>query len=105
MKTFAEQVPGLPRPHARFTDALQQVLASIGMELAGRAGVRLAASLGLQVGRDTLLRRVRALPEQPVGHVRVLGVDARGIRARPMTSAPRSGRTERRPQREGNWRS
>nr|WP_277350206.1 ISL3 family transposase [Nonomuraea sp. FMUSA5-5] len=75
VKTFAEQVPGLTRPHARFTDALQQLLASIGMELAGRAGVRLAASLGLQVGRDTLLRRVRALPEQPIGHVRVLGVD------------------------------
>lgn len=75
VKTFAEQVPGLTQPHARFTDALQQLLTSIGMELAGRAGVRLAAALGLRVGRDTLLRRVRASPEQPVGRVRVLGVD------------------------------
>jgi hypothetical protein len=36
---------------------------AIGLALAGRAGARLAARLGLPVGRDTMLRRVRALPD------------------------------------------
>lgn len=73
--TFAEQVPGLTRPHSRCTPLLEEVLTAIGLALAGRAGVRMASSLGVPVGRDTLLRRVRAIPETPLEMVRVLGVD------------------------------
>jgi hypothetical protein len=61
--TFAEQVEGLTRPYARFTGAVEPVLVAIGMALAGRAGSRLAARLGLSVSRMTLLRRVRAVPD------------------------------------------
>ena len=39
------------------------MLVAIGMALAGRAGSRLAARLGLSVSRMTLLRRVRAVPD------------------------------------------
>lgn len=73
--TFAEQVAGLSSPHGRYTPLLRALLTNIGVALAGRAGVRLAAAIGVLVGRDTLLRLVKALPEPPVGPVRVLGVD------------------------------
>ncbi|MFF5010259.1 transposase [Streptomyces phaeochromogenes] len=47
----------------------------IGLALAGRAGARLAAQLGLGAGRMTLLRRVMALPDPQFNTPRVLGVD------------------------------
>jgi transposase len=78
--TFAEQITGLTRPYARRTLPLQRVLTSIALALAGRAGVRLAAGLGIGVGRDTLLRLIRAIPDEPAGQVRILGVDDFAIR-------------------------
>ncbi|MFD9637504.1 ISL3 family transposase [Streptomyces violascens] len=73
--TFAEQIAGLTTPHSRQTPLLRGVLAQIGLALAGRAGARLAAAVGIVVGKDMLLRLVRALPEPEVGEVEVLGVD------------------------------
>ncbi|MGW6356342.1 ISL3 family transposase [Streptomyces sp. NPDC055092] len=73
--TFVEQVAGLTSPHARFTPLLRGILTSIAVALAGRPGSRLATALGVPVAKDTLLRLLRALPEEPVGQVRVLGVD------------------------------
>lgn len=78
--TFAEQITELTRPYARRTLPLQRVLTSIGLALAGRAGVRLAAGLGIGVGRDTLLRLIRAVPDEPAGQVRILGVDDFAVR-------------------------
>ena len=65
--TFAEQVAGLTSPHSRFTPMLRDLLTRIGLALAGRAGVRLAAAAGVAVGRDTLLRLVKALPDPAAG--------------------------------------
>lgn len=73
--TFVEQVPGLTSPHSRFTPLLRRWLTAVGLALAGRAGARLAAITGTAVGRDTLLRLVRAVPDPTVGTVRILGVD------------------------------
>jgi len=80
--TFAEQVEGLTRPYARFTPAAEGMLAAVGLALAGRAGCRLCGTLGLPAGRDTLLRRVRALPDPDVGTVTRLGVDDFALRRR-----------------------
>ncbi|MBV8992506.1 MAG: hypothetical protein JO287_02115 [Pseudonocardiales bacterium] len=66
---------GLTSPHARRTGLLERMLAAIGLALAGRAGARLAAGLGMVTSRDSLLRLVRALPDPPIGPVEVLGVD------------------------------
>jgi len=79
-RTFAEQVPDLTTPYARRTPLLRRMLEAIGLALAGRAGARLAARLGLPASRDTLLRLVRALPDPPVGEVTVLGVDDFALR-------------------------
>jgi len=78
--TFVEQVPGLTERHARRTIGLQGALAAIGLALAGRAGARLAATLGMEVSRSTLLRLIRGLPDPPVGRVTVLGVDEFALR-------------------------
>ncbi|MCA2230502.1 ISL3 family transposase [Nonomuraea sp. NEAU-L178] len=80
--TFAEQVVGLTSPHARYTPVLRTMLTSIAVAMAARAGARLAARLGLLVAKDTLLRMVRALPEEPVGSVRVVAVDDFALRKR-----------------------
>ncbi len=78
--TFAEQITGLTSPHARFTPLAERMLEAIGLGLAGKAGARLAERIGLPTGRNTLLRRVRALPDPDVGVVTVLGVDDFGLR-------------------------
>jgi hypothetical protein len=75
--TFAEQVEGLTSPYSRFTPLLRGLLTQIGLALAGRAGVRFAAAAGVAVGRDTLLRLVKALPEPLAGPVPVLRLPGR----------------------------
>lgn len=79
-RTFAEQVAGLTTEHARFSPPLAAALTSIAVAMAGRAGARLAVSLGMPVGHDTLLRLLRAQPEPAVGQVRVVGVDEFALR-------------------------
>lgn len=79
-RTFAEQVAGLTSPHARYSPPLRAALTSVAVALAGRAGARLAVSLGMPVGYDTLLRLLRAQPDPPVGEVTVVGVDEFALR-------------------------
>jgi transposase len=61
--TFAEQVDGLTGRYLRRSLPLLGLLAQVGLALAGRAGARLAATLGAAAHRTTLLRLVAALPE------------------------------------------
>lgn len=75
LETFAEQVPGLTQWHQPRTPVLRGLLESIALALAGRAGSRMAAALGVTVSRDTLIRLIRALPDPEIGAVTVLGVD------------------------------
>lgn len=90
--TFAEQVTGLTSPHARYTPLMRGTLTSIALALAGRAGSRLAVALGAPAAKDTLLRLLRAFPEEPVGQVRVLGVDDFALRKGDIRHRPgRSG--------------
>jgi hypothetical protein len=59
---------------------LRELLTSIGLALAGRAGARLAERLSIKVDRTTLLRLVRALPDLPGRVPGVLGVDDFALR-------------------------
>jgi hypothetical protein len=79
-RTFAEQISGLTTPYARRSPLARRLLGMIGLALAGRAGARLAGGLGLPVGRSTLLRLVRALPDPQPGSVAVLGIDDFALR-------------------------
>ncbi len=80
MRTFAEQVAGRTARYARCTVLLRGMLESIGLALAGRAGARLATTLGLPATRSTVLRLIRALPDPEIGAVTVLGVDDFALR-------------------------
>ncbi|MEC3975869.1 ISL3 family transposase [Amycolatopsis sp. H20-H5] len=79
-RTFVEQVEGLAARRRRRSSLLSQVLTSIGLALAGRAGARLASGMAIATSRSTLLRLVRALPEPQVTAPRVLGVDDFALR-------------------------
>ncbi|MER6778352.1 MULTISPECIES: ISL3 family transposase [unclassified Streptomyces] len=74
-RTFEEQIPGLTRRHSQRTERQRSTLTAVGLALAGRAGARLAAVLGVAVSRSTVLRLVDALPEPEVPAPRVVGVD------------------------------
>ncbi|MFD5922951.1 ISL3 family transposase, partial [Kitasatospora sp. NPDC127035] len=78
--TFVEQVPGLTFRHGRRSQGLQAVLRRVALMLAGRAGARLADVLAAPVGRSTLLRLIRAVPETALPVPRVLGVDEFALR-------------------------
>ncbi|MEU4712866.1 transposase [Micromonospora purpureochromogenes] len=62
---------------------MRELLTRIGLALAGRAGARLAAAVGVVVGRDTLLRLVKALPDPAATAVTVLGIDDFAFRRGP----------------------
>jgi transposase len=71
---FCERLPEVAA-FARKTDRLEEALLAITLELGGRAGAKLAAELGLLVGRDALLARARRAAPADAGEVRVLGID------------------------------
>lgn len=73
-RIFCERLPDVAA-RARKTNRLEGALLAIVLELGGRAGARLAAELGLLVGRDALLVRAKSAPLPDAGKVRVLGVD------------------------------
>ncbi|MCC3772183.1 ISL3 family transposase [Streptomyces sp. UNOC14_S4] len=74
-KTLAEQIPDLTFRHGRCTTLLRTIREAIALALGGRAGARLAELQAIGVGKDAMLRLIRALPDPEVGRVRVLGVD------------------------------
>jgi transposase len=79
--TFAEQAEGLSARYQRRTMPLLGMLAGFGLELAGRAGARLASALGIPVHPSTVLRLVMALPDPPVSAApEVTGVDDFALR-------------------------
>jgi transposase len=79
-RTFAEQFDGLVDRRRRRTTGLLGMLQSVAVALAGRPGARLAARMAVAVSRMTLLRLIRAVPEQPVAVPRVLGIDDFALR-------------------------
>lgn len=73
-KIFCERLPEIAA-HARKTGRLEEALLAIVLELGGRAGARLAAELGLLVGRDVLLSRAKRAAPAGAGEVKILGID------------------------------
>ena len=79
-RIFCERLPEVAA-RARKTGRLEEALLAIVLELGGRAGARLAAELGLVVGRDALLRRAKSAPLRGGGAVKILGVDDLAFRS------------------------
>jgi hypothetical protein len=74
-RIFTERLPGVLQRYARRTLRLAQALEAVAHALGGRAGARLADHLGMNTGRDTLLRRLKAAAPAEAVVPRVLGVD------------------------------
>lgn len=74
-KIFTERLPELIQPSSRLTTRLRTALQQIGFESCGKAGERLAASLGLPLSDTTLLSSLHQMPLPPAKEVRVVGID------------------------------
>jgi transposase len=79
--TFAMQADGLTSRYCRRSVPLTQMLTEFGLELAGRAGARLAGCLGIAVHPSTILRLIAALPGHEAGAApEILGIDDFALR-------------------------
>lgn len=74
-KIFTERIPDLVRPWAKMTMRYCQQLTSIGLATCGKGGTKLAARLGMQTSRQTVLRRIMDLPDLPGSSIVYLGID------------------------------
>ena len=79
--TFAVQAGGLTSRYCRRSVPLTAMLTGFGLELAGRAGARLAGRLGIAVHPSTILRLLAAVPERGASTApEVLGIDDFALR-------------------------
>ncbi|HEX4203017.1 MAG TPA: ISL3 family transposase [Ktedonobacteraceae bacterium] len=74
-KVFVERLTPFVAPWAQVTQRLFQVVQVIGLATGGRLGVRLTDRLEIPTSRQTILRRIMALPTEPAGLVIELGID------------------------------
>lgn len=70
-KILTERLPAFVEPWARVTVRLPHALEAVECTTCGEVGTRLA----LPTSPTTLLRRIRALPTDPVGLVKQLAID------------------------------
>ena len=74
-KVFTERLPAFVEPWARMTIRYNEQITSIGLATCGKGGARLAARLGIHTTRQTVLRRIMALPDLPTASILYLGID------------------------------
>jgi transposase len=79
--TFVVQADGLTSRYRRRSVPLALMLTGFGLELAGRAGARLAGKLGIAVHSSTILRLLAGLPDRKAGAApEILGIDDFALR-------------------------
>ncbi len=79
-QTFREQVPSVLERYQRRTARLAGQVGAAVRELAGRAGSRLLAALGIGISRHTALRALLAIRLPDLEVPRVLGIDDFALR-------------------------
>lgn len=81
-QTFREQLAGVIERYQRRTVGLTRQVGGVVRELAGRAGARVLAGLGVALSRQTALRALLKLPLPASATPRVIGVDDFALRKR-----------------------
>src|SRR6266567_9089365 len=79
-QTFREQVPGVLERYQRRTARLTGQVSATVRELAGRAGSRLLAVLGIGISRHTAIRTLMRIAFPALDVPRVLGIDDFALR-------------------------
>ncbi len=74
-RVFTERLAAFVEPWARTTIRYCEQIAAIGLATCGKGGTRLAARLGIHTTRQTILRRIMALPDLPTASILYLGID------------------------------
>jgi zinc-finger of transposase IS204/IS1001/IS1096/IS1165 len=93
-KVTASRFPDFVEPWARTTIRHCQQITSVGLATCGKGGTRLAARLGIQTTRQTILRRIMALPDSSPGVILFLGIDDFGATRKVAYVAVRTRRME-----------
>ena len=70
-----ERITPFVEPWARVTRRLYQIVQILGLATSGRLRIRVTDRLGIQTTRHTILRRIMALPTEPIGQVSQIGID------------------------------
>lgn len=81
-QTFREQLAGVIERYQRRTVRLMAQVGGVVRELAGRAGARVLAGLGVAISRQAALRALLRLPLPASATPRVIGVDDFALRKR-----------------------
>jgi hypothetical protein len=87
VQTFREQVPGVLERYQRRTARLNGQVSAAVRELAGRAGSRLLAALGIGISRHGALRALLAIRLPDMEVPRVLGIDLSGVLSHPPVAS------------------
>src|SRR5205823_5822768 len=74
-KIFVERLIPFIEPWSRVTTRLCETVQTVGLATGGRLGVRVTDQLGTETSRQTIIRRIMALPSEPVEQVVELGID------------------------------
>ena len=72
---FTERLPSVVPPRGRRTNRLAATHQRLALALGGNGGARLANTLGMAVGRDRLIKDIRALPLPSTTSATVIRID------------------------------
>jgi transposase len=74
-KIFSERFGNFLLPSQQMTTRLNETLTEIGLALGGNPGAAFCRHCGISVGKDVVLRRIKALCPHSEGDMEVIGID------------------------------
>ncbi len=79
-RIFTERLPAFVQPWARLSNRLVQALQILSLATSAEVVERIAPHVGMHASGPSLVRLLRALPDPPVHHMQVVGLDDWSLR-------------------------